>query len=112
MLRTPKIHKVLPSLPTALKLLRRRSRIALLPPHFTRSMSPRMHREEAKSSGSRETVLVGLKLVIDIAEKASDVIPIHKVNVVIGGLQVLLERQEVRRTICISAVTDHSSDQC
>ena len=61
---------------------------------------------------ARETTLKGLKLVLDIAEKASDVIPLHTVNAVIGGLQVLLERQEVRRTICISAATDHSSDQC
>ena len=71
-----------------------------------------MHREEAKFSGSRETALVGLNLVIDVTEKANDVIPIHTVNVVIGGLQVLLERQEVRRTICISAATDHTADQC
>ena len=71
-----------------------------------------MLREEAKFSGSRETAHVGLKLIIDVTEKASDVIPIHTVNAMIGGLQVLLERQEVRRTICISAVTDHSSDQC
>ena len=69
-----------------------------------------MHKEEAKFSGSRETALVGLKLVIDVAEKASDVIPIHTVNVVIGGLRVLLERQEVRRTICITAATDHAAD--
>ena len=61
---------------------------------------------------AKEAALVGLKLVIDMADKASDVIPIHTVNAVIGGLQVLLERQEVRRTICISAVTDHSSDRC
>ena len=50
-----------------------------------------MHKEEAKFSGSRETALVGLNLVMDVAEKASDGIPIHTVNVVIGGLRVLLE---------------------
>ena len=61
---------------------------------------------------ARETTLKGLKLVLDIAEKASDVIPIHTVNAVIGGLQVLLERQEVWHSICFSAVTDHTADQC
>ena len=60
---------------------------------------------------ARETTLKGLKLVLDIAEKASDVIPIHTVNAVIGGLQVLLERQEVWRSNCFLAVTDHTADQ-
>ena len=63
-------------------------------------------------NNARETALVGLKLVIDLAEKASDVIPIPAVNTVIGGLQVLLERQDVWHTICFSAITDHTVDQC
>ena len=63
---------------------------------------------------ARETTLKGLKLVLDIAEKASDVIPIHTVNAVIGGLQVLLERQEVWHIIYLSVyffwLTDHATD--
>ena len=85
------------------------------PPQSHSSPAPTLHAnnksQEDKIKRARETALVGLKLVVDVAEKASDVMPIPAVNAVIGGLQVLLERQEVWRSNCFLAVTDHTADQ-
>lgn len=67
---------------------------------------------EQRLKNARETVLKALKLALDVAEKVNDIIPIHAVNAVIGGLQVPLERQDVWCTICFLAVSDHTADQC
>ena len=66
-----------------------------VPPQSYRSPTPTLHASNESQNikrgrkifwlrSARETTLKGLKLVLDIAEKASDVIPIHTVNAVIG----------------------------
>ena len=52
----------------------------------------------SKTERLRETVKTGLaslKIALDVADKFSDIIPVPVVGSVIGGLQVLLERQKV-----------------
>ena len=53
-----------------------------------------------------------LKLALAVADKVNDIIPIPAVNAVIGGLQVLLERQDVCQLMCFLTVADHTAAQC
>ena len=83
-------------------------------PHLKRTPSS-PHDDASKTGQFKEAVmagLAGLKITLDVADKFSDIIPIPGVSAVIGGLQALLERQEVWRTICLFflALTGHSID--
>ena len=72
-------------------------------PHDIPALSPRggddLNTQNAGKTGRlKETVTAGLaelKIALGVADKFSDIIPLPGVSAVIGGLQVLLERQEV-----------------